>query len=228
MWIDESRLDFGSENLLKFKDGTFMNYASRMLESRRYGVGVYDTNDLLETVKDLSEDDLNDIGQEGKVFGDLAKCIETNDSDGDEDANLGGMSQAMMEVCEHVDGLAERDHRSEEYLKGIQTETIPEEPESEIKSQSSTETRSPIYDAAFVQQPTETNGFGDDVQNNKCISHVEGQQLATLVTTPKEIVKKSLSRNTIVAGKTSDQIRRGEVGSTTFNVSDLFIPVDRR
>jgi hypothetical protein len=63
---------FGGENLLKFKDGTFMNYASRMSESRQYGVGVHDTNNLLETVKDLTEEELEDIGEAGNVFEDLA------------------------------------------------------------------------------------------------------------------------------------------------------------
>jgi hypothetical protein len=55
---------FGLENLLKFKDGTFMNYASKMSESKQYGVGVYDTNSLLETVKDLKEDELDAIGDD--------------------------------------------------------------------------------------------------------------------------------------------------------------------
>lgn len=68
---------FGQENLLKFKDGTFMNYASRMSESRQYDVGVHDTNNLLDAVKDLTEEDLNDIGEVGNVFGDLARCTES-------------------------------------------------------------------------------------------------------------------------------------------------------
>ena len=49
-----------------------MNYASRMSESRQYGVGVHDTNNLLETVKDLTEEELEDIGEAGNVFEDLA------------------------------------------------------------------------------------------------------------------------------------------------------------
>jgi hypothetical protein len=215
---------FGSENLLKFKDGTFMNYASRKLESRRYGVGVYDTNDLLDMVKDLSEDELNDIGQEGKIFGDLAKCVETNESDCDEDANLGGMSQVMMEVCEQVDCKAMEGNRPKKRVKDVQTASIPEETDSELKSQSSNETRSPLYEASFTPLSTGTKSFwkSDKFENN--VKHDEGQQLALARLPSKEIVKKSLSRNTRVAGKTSNQIRHGEVGSTTFKVSDLFIP----
>jgi hypothetical protein len=71
---------FGGENLLKFKDGTFMNYASRMSESRQYGVGVHDTSNLLDTVTGLTEEELDDIGEDGNVFGDLARCMEQGKS----------------------------------------------------------------------------------------------------------------------------------------------------
>lgn len=79
---DESRKGelFGGENLLKFKDGTFMNYASRMSESRQYGVGVHDTSNLLDTVKNLTEEEFGDIGEDGNIFGDLARCMEQGTS----------------------------------------------------------------------------------------------------------------------------------------------------
>ena len=44
------------------------------------------------------------------------------------------------------------------------------------------------------------------------------------VTAVKNPFKKSSIRNTKVACKTTDQIRRGDIGPTSFKVSDLFIP----
>ena len=216
---DENRKGelFGSENLLKFKDGTFMNYASRMLESRRYGVGVYDTSDLLETVKDLSEEELNDIGQDGNMFGDIAKCTQPNDNDCDEDVNLGGMSQAVMEVCEQADGMS---------CPTIPLVPIPEDYELDVKLERSSETQSPLHDALADPQTkklTEAHGYSDD-KNSVSVITDSGPQLTSKVNVSNDAVKKSLIRNTKVAGKTSDQIRRGEIGPTTFKLSDLFIP----
>lgn len=67
---------FGIENLLKFKDGHFMNYASKVEESKQYGVGVHGTEDLLEQVKDMDEEELADIGADGNIFSDLAQATE--------------------------------------------------------------------------------------------------------------------------------------------------------
>jgi hypothetical protein len=212
---DENRKGelFGSENLLKFKDGTFMNYASKMMESRRYGVGVYDTNDLLEAVKDLSEDELNDIGQDGNMFGDIAKCTQPNDSDCDDEVNLGGMSQAVMEVCDQADGTA----RPSSPLV-----PIPEENEFDMEVERSKETQSPLYDALAGPQVTELITAND----KKSVAAVMDRELllTSNMKVSNDAVKKSSIRNTKVAGKTSDQIRRGEVGPTTFKVSDLHIP----
>ena len=199
---DENRKGelFGSENLLKFKDGTFMNYASRTLESGRYGVGVYDTNDLLDTVKDLSEEELNDIGQDGNTFGDIAKCTQANDSECDEEVNLGGMSQAVMEVCEQVDGICR---------PTIHEAPILEDIGHTLKIDRSNETQSPLYDALVGPQAQQWT-------NELPLCNGKGRF--------NNAVKKLTMRNTKVAGKTSDQIRRGELGPTTFKASDLFIP----
>jgi DNA excision repair protein ERCC-6-like 2 len=72
---------FGLENLLKFKDGTFMPYATRMSESKQFGVGVCDRESLLETVKGLTEDQLEAIGEDVDQFAALAqnavgKCVQ--------------------------------------------------------------------------------------------------------------------------------------------------------
>lgn len=128
---------FGLENLLKFKDGTFMNYATKLTESQKFGVGIHDTSNLLDTVKNLSLDDLDDLGQDDNIFGDLARCKERGkneqksqpvlststcsqflldrtcvvapgngadrDSDLEDEDDLGGMSQAVMAICEQVE-----------------------------------------------------------------------------------------------------------------------------
>lgn len=204
---------FGSENLLKFKDGTFMNYASRMLESRRYGVGVYDTHDLLDTVKDMSEEELNDIGQDVNMFGDIAKCTQANDSECDEEINLGGMSQAVMEVCEQIDGTCR---------PNIKEVPIAEETEREIEMERSNETQSPLHDALAGLKEWKNEVPLCDRKESIC--RVTGSGLSDSLTISHPVVKKSTIRNTKVAGKTSDQIRRGESGPTTFKVSDLFVP----
>lgn len=211
---DESRKGelFGCENLLKYKDGTFMNYASKALESQRYGVGVYDTNALLETVKDLSEDELNSIGQEGNVFADIAKSLQSDESDREDDVHLGGMSQAVMEVCEQVDG-SDKNSSRDNALSIIHT-TIPEETESQLISHCSGETQSPLYDALFIPPPEKTEHVASLIHDDQLTS-----TNGTICN-----VKKSSVRNTTIAGKTTDQIRRGEIGPTTFKVTDLFIP----
>lgn len=130
---DDSRKGelFGLENLLKFKNGKFMNYTLRVAESNLYGVGVHDTKSLFEAVKNLSEDELDDIGVEGDLFlrnagltkrgtiGSLQATAPRNfsnglfslivgshgkdrESDCDDEDDLGGMSQAVMDVCEKV------------------------------------------------------------------------------------------------------------------------------
>jgi hypothetical protein len=40
----------------------------------------------------------------------------------------------------------------------------------------------------------------------------------------KPTVKKSISTNVVLVGKTTDKIRRGEVGKTTFGALDLHLP----
>jgi hypothetical protein len=216
---DENRKGelFGLENLLKFKDGTFMNYASRILESRRYGVGIYDTNAILETVKDLTEEELNDIGQEGNIFEDIAKCTQPNDSDCDEEINIGGMSQAVMEVCEQVGGIGRPN-----------TPSVSISEKAEFTAEKPNETQSPLYDALADPQMMERTNSKQFRDCSGSVLTVEDSGLlltaAGSVKVSNDTVKKSLMRNTKVAGKTSDQIRRGEVGPTTFKLSDLFIP----
>ena len=201
---------FGCENLLKFNDGTFMNYASRQRESQRYGVGVYDTSALLETVKDLSEEELNDIGQEGNMFEDIANC--TNENDSDDEVHLGGMSQAVMDVCEQVDSSS--------------TVPLPQEMDPDIKVTGSNETQSPLCDAPGSPQVAGWN-IAEALDGQSSFEPVDCKSMAAptdTLNTSKDAVKKLSMRNNKVAGTTSDQIRRGEVGPTTFQLSDLFIP----
>ena len=68
---------FGMENLLKFHDGNFFNYAANVSESKQFGVDVHGTDDLLEQVQDMDEEELDAIGDAENVFEDLARCIET-------------------------------------------------------------------------------------------------------------------------------------------------------
>jgi hypothetical protein len=67
---------FGLANLLKFREGTFMNYASDTTttrDSRKYeGLGAHRTEDILDTVKEMSEEDIEEIGSDGNVFADIA------------------------------------------------------------------------------------------------------------------------------------------------------------
>lgn len=72
---------FGMANLLKFKDGTFLNYDSKHAESRKYGVGVHATENLEEQVNGMEEEEFEQIGQdpEDDMFENLAKCIETGE-----------------------------------------------------------------------------------------------------------------------------------------------------
>ena len=67
---------FGLENLLKFHDGNFFNYAAKVSESKQFGVDVHGTDDLLEQVQDMDEEDLDAIGDAENVFEDLARCTE--------------------------------------------------------------------------------------------------------------------------------------------------------
>lgn len=64
---------FGLANLLKFNDGPFMNYPVKESESRQYGVGVHDTNNLIEKVCNLTEDQIHDIGEDTDVFDHIVK-----------------------------------------------------------------------------------------------------------------------------------------------------------
>jgi hypothetical protein len=75
---DDSRKGelFGIENLLKFKDGSFMNYASKVSESRQFGVGVYDTENLLDEVRGMDVDEFAHVGSDGNMFEDLARSTE--------------------------------------------------------------------------------------------------------------------------------------------------------
>lgn len=76
---DESRKGelFGMANLLKFKDGTFLNYATKKSESKKYGVGVHDTENLLEQVRDMDEDEVDQIGEEEDMYENLAYRTES-------------------------------------------------------------------------------------------------------------------------------------------------------
>jgi hypothetical protein len=67
---------YGIANLLKFKDGTFMTYKPKKSESSRYGVGVHDTKDFVEQVNNLSNEQVEEIGDDRNMFEDLAKCYE--------------------------------------------------------------------------------------------------------------------------------------------------------
>jgi hypothetical protein len=62
---------FGLANLLKFKDGTFMDYAPT--EQRQYGVGVHQLENLLQTVEGMTEEEFAAIGDDDNMFEDLAR-----------------------------------------------------------------------------------------------------------------------------------------------------------
>jgi hypothetical protein len=60
--IDRKGKLFGLANLLKFNDGFFTNYAPKKSDSRQFGVGVYDTDNLLEKVQNMTEEEFQAIG----------------------------------------------------------------------------------------------------------------------------------------------------------------------
>lgn len=64
---------FGLANLLKFKDGTFMDYASNKADSRRYGVGVTQAENLLQSVEGMTSEEFEQIGDADHMFEDLAR-----------------------------------------------------------------------------------------------------------------------------------------------------------
>jgi hypothetical protein len=153
------------------------------------------------------------------MFGDIAKCTQANDSECDEEVNLGGMSQAVMEVCEQVDGTC---HPT------VPEVPIPVETEQEIEMERLNKTQSPLYDALVGPQAKEWKNEVPlcDEKDIVCIVNSSGQ--TDSLTISNNPLKKSTIRNTKITGKTSDQIRRGELGPTTFRVSDLFIPGTNR
>jgi hypothetical protein len=67
---------FGLANLFAFREGTFMNYPSDTTttrDSRKYeGLGAHRTEAVLDTVKEMSEEDIEEIGSDGNVFFDIA------------------------------------------------------------------------------------------------------------------------------------------------------------
>jgi SNF2 family DNA or RNA helicase len=64
---------FGLANLLKFKDGTFMDYASNKADTRQYGVGVTQTENLLQSVDGMTGEEFDAIGDDDHMFEDLAR-----------------------------------------------------------------------------------------------------------------------------------------------------------
>jgi SNF2 family DNA or RNA helicase len=67
---------FGLANLLKFKDGTFMEYASNTAstaDSRQYGVGVTQTENLLQSVDGMTAEEFDAIGGDDNMFEDVAR-----------------------------------------------------------------------------------------------------------------------------------------------------------
>ena len=68
---------FGLENLLKFKDGTFLEYTSdRPKETKQYGIEVHQMKDMLEKVEQTSEDVLAAIGDKENAYLDLSRWTE--------------------------------------------------------------------------------------------------------------------------------------------------------
>jgi hypothetical protein len=123
---------FGLANLLKFKDGTFMEYAPNTVDSRQYGVGVHQKENLLQTVEGMTEEEFAAIGDDDNMFEDLARrtagwlrfrtiCFCTrrnfltpiiytgakdddeNDDDDDVDSVLGGESQVVLDICDRAE-----------------------------------------------------------------------------------------------------------------------------
>ena len=220
---------FGLENLLKYKDGTFMNYSSKVVESNRYGIGVHDTSDLLDTVKDLSEEDLDNIGGVENLFESTLKSVNMNDtSDGpdrdDDDTDIGGMSQVVMDVCEQLDVLESHTPQKSPgamiALKALAT--IDETFSPEAMHENENETQSPLYDALNLEPRCLV---AQEVACNANLSTSFPVVPSALVEPPSSAVTQApFLRNTKIVGKTSDQIRRGEAGPTTFSRSDLYLP----
>lgn len=69
---------FGAANLLKFRDGTFMDYGSNatVTDKRKYGdLGISSTMDVIDSVKEMSKDELYEIGNEGNMYMDISTNI---------------------------------------------------------------------------------------------------------------------------------------------------------
>jgi hypothetical protein len=221
---------FGSENLLKYKDGTFMNYSSRKSESRRYGVCVHDTADLLEKVKNLSEDDLDDLGKEGSMFGSIATDIEANVSDCDDDVNLGGMSQAVMDACEQVDVGADDPPIYDNDSSAVNCATTESNHHAEEVAHYENETQSPLHDALSSEHrvvnrevKSDYNGDLSLLRNVNADGFLRPLSALSSATGAAQIVP-----NTKIVGKTSDQIRLGKAGPTAFLATDLYLPDRKR
>jgi hypothetical protein len=130
------------------------------------------------------------------------------------------MSQAVMEICEQ--NVERRDKRANQQVKYSPIiEAVPtQELESETQSECSNDTKSPMNDAPIYPHPAE----GVDIFHSVCNTIAVDECLRPYPEINTR-VKKSAARNTLVAGNTSEQIRRGEAGPTTFQISDLFVPV---
>ena len=69
---------FGTANLLRFKDGTFMQYGDQTRDSQKYGGGIYTVESLISAAQSAGEEALeavvgDDDGVEGLV--EYANCI---------------------------------------------------------------------------------------------------------------------------------------------------------
>lgn len=106
---------FGLANLLKFKDGTFMNYGSgtSRRENRKYeGLGIHSTDAVMEKLKEMSEEEAaNFCGEDDIVFDNLAtrtvqhgasNGTETLGDDDDGEQVLGEESQVAMDAFSRI------------------------------------------------------------------------------------------------------------------------------
>jgi len=64
---------FGLGNLLKFKDGTFMNYSTQSPDNGRYGEDVHRAENLLEAFQDMTEEEIDALDDQHNFFEDLSR-----------------------------------------------------------------------------------------------------------------------------------------------------------
>jgi hypothetical protein len=88
---------FGIANLLRFKDGTFMNYGTQTREEARFGENIYNVETLLSNAQGNNDGALGRVMGEDQSENDLAAALMVNDEDDQEEeegvADLVGLTE---------------------------------------------------------------------------------------------------------------------------------------